>query len=90
MIRRYIWFDDKIKTRSGKRVPFWNFTILEQEVKDKELMWFHEAYEMMGLYRVHKVDTENFVAEDLGKWISTSNPDWEKYCDNPELALRAG
>lgn len=87
IIRQYIWFDDWIKCRNGKIKPFWDFTVLEQIVKDKELMWFHERYGRMELYRVHKVDNDNFVAEDLKISCYTSNENWELYSEKPELAL---
>lgn len=60
---------------------------MERIVKDKELMWFHESYGLMKLYRIHKVDELNFVAEDLHKGVYTSDEDWDKYCENPELVL---
>lgn len=82
-----VWFDAKIKVRSGKRVPFWDRTSVESEVKDKDLMWFHEGYGMMGLYRLHIVDKDNAVAEDLHKWCSTESEKWEDLAENPELAL---
>ena len=87
MIRQYIWFDSYIKTRSGKRIPYADFSVLERRVNDQELIWFHESYGLMKLYRVHKVDDQNFVAEYT--WVScyTSSDKWERYLDQPELAL---
>lgn len=82
----YIWFDDVIRTRSGKRVPSWSFTTTDSAV-DKELKWFHEGYGVNQLYRLHKVDDENFIAESLRKLCFTSNENWEEYLRNPALAL---
>lgn len=82
----YIWFDDVIHTRSGKCVPSWNFTTTDSAV-DKELKWFHEGYGVNQLYRLHKVDDENFIAENLRKLCFTSNENWEEYLRNPALAL---
>lgn len=87
LIRQYIWFDDWIKTRSGKRKPYYDFVKLERIVKDQELIWFHEGYGRMQLYRVHKVDDENFIAEDLHKGCYTSSDRWDELSENPELAL---
>ena len=87
MIRQYIWFDDWIKCRSGKRKPFWQSTTLERIVEDQELIWFHECYGMMNLYRMHKVDDENFIAEDLKVCCSTSSRLWDSWSENPELAI---
>ena len=87
MIRQYIWFDSYIKTRSGKRIPYADFSVLERRVNDQELIWFHESYGLMMLYRVHKVDDENFVAEYMRVSCYTSSDNWERYLDDPELAL---
>ena len=85
-IRQYIWFDSYIRTRSGRK-PYYDCITEERYLKDKELVWVHEGYGLMVLYRLWKVDDENFVAENTGKSIHTFSNKWEMYRNNPELAL---
>ena len=82
-----VWFDSKLKTRSGKRVPYWESSSVDEKVEDQDLVWFHEGYGMMGLYRLHVVDDDNAIAEDLKKWCSTESSRWEEFEDHPEKAL---
>ena len=88
VIRQYIWFDSYIRTRSGKRIPYYDRVTEERYLKDQELMWFHEGYGRMVLYRIWKVDDENFVAENTGASCYTSSDNWGLYSENPELALK--
>ena len=60
-----------------------------EEATDNELVWFHEGYGMMKLYRLLQVDDKNFIAEDLHKYCRTSNPKWETFSEKPELALNS-
>lgn len=82
-----VWFDSTLKCRSGKRIPYWEDTTID-EAKDKDLVWFHEGYGLMALYRLHIVDEKNAIAEKLNKWCRTSSSRWEELSDNPELALQ--
>lgn len=88
MSRNYVWFDDWIRCRNGKLKPFYDFSIIEHELKDQELAWFHEGYGRMCLYRLWKVDTDNFIAENLEKYCRTSSEHWHDWLENPELALQ--
>ena len=88
VIRQYIWFDSYIRTRSGRK-PYYDRVVEEERyLKDRELMWFHEGYGRMVLYRIWKIDDENFVAENTGVSSYTSSDNWELYLENPELALK--
>ena len=85
----FVWFDDYIRCRSGKTLPYYDYSIVEREIKDKELVWFHEGYGRMSLYRLWKVDSENFIAEKLRIYCRTNYERWLEYLSNPELALQA-
>ena len=87
--RQLIWFDDVIRTRSGKRKPYYTFSQVEGDnvCKDKEIRWFHEGYGLMKLYRIHVVDDENAIEEDVGATCFTRDPDWQAFSICPELAL---
>lgn len=87
LTRITVWFDDWLKTRSGKMVPFYDYTILEEQVEDGSLHWFHEGYGRMVLYRLWKVDDDNFIAEKMGRSCRTTNSDWQKLLAEPWLAL---
>ena len=84
-----IYFDSFLKTRKGKVVPFYDRVMVEKDepIKDKTLMWFHESYGYMKLYRLHKVDDENYIAEDTKTSCRTNNENWKKFLENPILAL---
>lgn len=66
--RQYIWFDCYIRTRNGRK-PYYDYVQVERGLKDKELIWIHEGYGLMVLYRLWKVDDENFIAENTGKFM---------------------
>ena len=66
-MKQIVWFDDEIRTRSGKRVPFYDSTIIEEPIRDQQEMYFHICYGRSKLYRLHKVDEKNYIAEDLHK-----------------------
>lgn len=87
-MRNYVWFDDYIRCRSGKLLPYYSYSQVEQELKDKELAWFHEGYGRMCLYRLWKVDSENFIAENLKIYCRTDYERWREWLSNPELALQ--
>lgn len=88
MIRNYLWFDDYIRCRSGKLLPYYTCSRVEHELKDKELVWIHVGYGRMCLYRLWKVDFENFIAENLKIYCRTNDERWDKWLSNPELALQ--
>lgn len=89
MYRYTIYFDATLRTCRGKHVPFWDTLHIEKEhpAHDKDLVWFHEGYGKMALYRLHKVDEENYIAEKMNKYVSTSNPNCKKLLAHPELVL---
>lgn len=90
MIRKYVWFDAWIRTKKGKCVPFYDFTTMEREIKDQELVWFHEGYGYMRLYRLHKVDDENYIAELINNCgCYTCSEEWDSWLKNPQLAIDA-
>lgn len=86
MKRKFIWFDDSVFTK-GCRKPFWDFSVVEREIGDQDLIWIHRGYGRMVLYRLWRVDDENFIAEDLHIGCYTGSPEWNSYFENPELAL---
>lgn len=63
--RKTVYFDSTVRTKSGKRAPFWDSTVIEDDLEDKQEIWFHESYGRCKLYRLHKVDETNYIAEDL-------------------------
>lgn len=87
--KQYIWYDDILKCQNGKRKPYYGWTTVEDDncVTDKQLIWLHEGYGRMGLYRVHYVDDENYIAEDMKISCYTSSNNWKIYSEKPELAL---
>lgn len=87
MIRIYIWFDAWIRTRKGRK-PWYDFVVVEHELEDQSLHWFHEGYGRMKLYRLHKVDDYNFVAESTKRGCWTSDSNWRSWSEKPELALQ--
>ena len=80
----YVWIDDVIETRRG-RVPYWTSTKTDYALEDKQLVWIYAGYDTMKLYKVHKVDNDNFIAEDLGKTRSLLANEWNCYLEFPEL-----
>ena len=82
-----VLFDSEIKTKKGWK-PFWEQSYVDN-AQDQELTWFHESYGRMKLYRLHRVDAKTFIAEDLKKMCSTSNPNWNFYLEHPEYALNS-
>ena len=91
MIRtKEIYFDSTLKCRSGKRIPYWDITTTDDDIKDQDLRWFHEGYGFFRLYRLHKVDDVNFIAEDLYHVMRTGNENWDLYIEHPELLLAEG
>lgn len=81
-----VYFDDTIRNRFGKRAPFYDTTHVN-EATDGDLRWFHTRYGMMHLYRLHEVDSTNFIAEDLHIVCRTSDERWHEWSENPLLAL---
>lgn len=86
-MRTIVWFDDTIRGKNGKNIPFWYCTVIETEFKDQDLAWFHERYGWMQLYRLWKVDAENFIAEKIGRKIRKESDEFEEWRKNPESAL---
>lgn len=85
-VRIYVWFDAKLKTRSGVK-PWYEWTMIEEQLKDRELRWFHECYGYMYLYRLWKVDDENFIAEFMHCTCHKESLLWPLYREKPEAAL---
>ena len=81
-----VYFDEEHLNSRGKRVYFWDFTQVSNAA-DKQLVWFHEHYGLMKLYRLHAVDAESFIAEDLNVYCRTSSDAWGKLSEDPALAL---
>ena len=84
-----VYFDDVLKTRSGKIKPFWSVSYIEEGASDNQLVWFHERYGLMRLYRLLKVDDKNYIAEYAGRCICTNDSRWSDWLANPELALKS-
>jgi hypothetical protein len=83
-----VYFDDTLRTRSGKRIPYYDSTsVSDDNAHDGALVWFHIRYGLMHLYRLHQVDSHNFIAEDLHVVCSTSSEKWRTWGNNPSLAL---
>ena len=80
-----IYFDDTLRTRKGLK-PYYE-CVEVTEAFDGQLAWFHIRYGCMHLYRLHQVDADNFIAEDLHIVCSTSNEKWHSWSENPLLAL---
>ena len=55
-----VLFDSILRTKRGTYIPFWETSYME-EATDNELVWFHEGYGMMKLYRLLQVDDKNFI-----------------------------
>ena len=90
MVKNYVWFDALTRNKNGKLVPFRDFTVVNYELKDQELIWMHEGYGRMNLYRVHKIDDENYDAELInGCGTYTWSKNWDSWRKNPQLALNA-
>ena len=90
-MRKTLIFDDVLKIRSGKRIPFykeqsWGMDD-ESGCTDQSLHWFHEGYGSFQLYRLHQVDDVNYICEPLHKYCSTSSDRWEEFTEHPEMAL---
>lgn len=80
-----VYFDAKLRTRKGF-IPYWD-EVRVDSAYDGQLVWFHERYGRMYLYRLHQVDDRNFIAEDTGARCSTDREEWEAWHANPALAL---
>lgn len=83
-----VLFDSYLKCRSGRRLPYYDVSYVEK-AEDQELVWFHEGYGLMKLYRLHEVDRENYIAEPTKVSCYTKSDKWDLYKSNPELALNA-
>ena len=80
-----VYFDDTLRTRKGV-TPYYDTTEVSNAT-DGELVWFHERYGYMKLYRLHEVDSTNFIAEDLHIVCRTCDERWYEWSENPLLAL---
>ena len=85
-----VYFDSTLKCQSGKRIPYYDIGYTDDDTKDQDLRWFHEGYGYFRLYRLLKVDEENFIAEDLYHVMRTDNEKWNLYVEHPELLLAEG
>ena len=93
MDRKILMFDDRLKCRSGKIIPYCSEQTTgnddDSDIIDQSLHWFHEGYGSFQLYRLHQIDDTNYyICEPLHRFIRTSNERWNDYMDNPELALK--
>ena len=86
LIMYIVLFDSYIRTKKGL-LPFYEESFVD-EAHDQELIWFHESYGCMKLYRLHQADDTTFIAEDLKRMCSTSHPNWGRYSEHPELAIQ--
>lgn len=90
-MQKILIFDDTLKTRSGKRIPFYHEQSWgnddDSECVDQSLHWFHEGYGSFQLYRLHQVDDHNFICEPLHKFMRTTDIKWDLFTEHPELAL---
>ena len=82
-----VLFDSFLRTKKGTLLPYYEESFVD-EAHDQELIWFHESYGCMKLYRLHQADDTTFIAEDLKRMCFTSNPNWGRYLKHPELALQ--
>jgi len=80
-----VYFDTLLRTRKGVKAYYETAEV--SNATDGELVWFHSAYGLMRLYRLHEVDCDNFVAEDLRVVCSTKSELWRSWGENPSLAL---
>ena len=92
-MKKTLLFDDTLKTRSGKRIPYWHEQRWpsddDSQCVDQSLHWFHEGYGLFQLYRLHQVenDKDYFICEPLKKYCRTNSEKWDLYSSHPELAL---
>lgn len=94
MKKKILLFDDVLKTKSGKRIPYYKEQTSgsdnDEDITDQSLHWFHEGYGTMQLYRLHKVEDkiyEYYICEPLKKYCSTGSEQWNLFSEHPELAL---
>ncbi len=93
MDRKILMFDGTLKTRSGRRIPWTDEQTTgnddDSNIVDQSLHWFHEGYGSFQLYRLHQIDdTRYYICEPLHKYCSTSSENWDRFTEDPELALK--
>ena len=89
-----VLFDSYLKCKSGKIKPYYECSFNVDDLHDQKLVWFHEGYGLMRLYRVHRVEgadrdeeDANYIAERVGPSCFTRDERWEEAAENPELYL---
>ena len=89
-----VLFDSYLKCRSGKIKPYYESSFHVDDLYDKKLVWFHESYGLMKLYRVHRVEgpetdeyDATYIAEAVGPSCFTRDARWNEVAENPELCL---
>lgn len=84
-----VYFDSRLKTKTKGTIPYYDISFNVANCEDKKLMWFHEGYGMMRLYRIHQIDrSSDFIAELAGPICRTSSSEWTSYLENPEYAMK--
>ena len=89
-----VLFDSYLKCRNGKIKPYYDDVFHVDDLYDQKLVWFHEGYGLMKLYRVHRVEGPetdeyyaNYIAEEVGPSCFTRDDRWEEAISDPELYL---
>lgn len=90
-----VYFDSTLKCWNGRIKPYYDCTFHVDDLYDKKLVWFHEGYGLMKLYRVHRVeeaevdeDRANYIAEVVGPVCHTSSDDWTRAVQDPDEYLK--
>ena len=84
-----VLFDAKLRTRSGKVLPFYEQAYVEDK-KDGDLVWFHECYGWFHLYKLEFVEDDTFIAVDMRRSIRNIYEDFERFLRNPHAAIVEG
>ena len=83
-----VLFDAKIKTRRGV-IPYYEQTYTEGKT-DGDLVWFHESYGRMRLYKLEYVDDDTFIAVDMRRCTWAGSDDYTRWSKNPSAAIKEG
>ena len=89
-----VWFDSYLKCKNGKLKPYYDCSFHVDDLYDQKLVWFHEGYGLMRLYRVHRVEgaekdeeDANYIAEKVGPSCFTGDDRWKEVACDPEKCL---
>lgn len=77
---KLLLFDDVLKTRSGKKIPYYHEQTTgnddDSDITHLSEHWFHEGYGRFQCYRLHETDEDEryiyYICEPLHKFKSTS------------------